>query len=290
MASFEKISPNRHVPRNRPVRRLTPHHVAGNLTAERTLGLQNFIRSDVPNRVSATYAIGSNGNIGLGLEETNRPWTSSSEINDNEAITFEIANHGGAPDWPMSDAALNAWLDLAVEICKFYGYTSVMYKPRPAGIANGTATEAWIASWNAPKTAMLITLHQWYAATACPGPFFVRNLPWLTEEINSRLSGKKPIRFSKDIALGTSVLRPIVPTIPSPGVPVPFDSYIVRPTVAALNVRSGPGTNTSILQVLRTPPGIAVTIVQETNGPGANRWGRLKSKVGWIALDHTQRV
>jgi hypothetical protein len=64
----------------------------------------------------------------------------------------------------------------------------------------------------------------------------------------------------------------------------PAEPFLVRVSINNLNIRTGPGTNYG--RVSYCPPG-AYTIVELSNGPGASRWGRLKSDIGWIALDYT---
>lgn len=187
-AAFEHLSPNCSKPRKGIIRRLSPHCMAFNGTPERCLNGGRFQTPDPVNGASCNYAIGSDGRIGLGVEETNRAWTTSSSRNDNEALTFEIANNGGAPDWHISDQAINAWLDMSVEICQFYGYSRVHYEAKPDHVIGGTAVENWIASWARPGE-MLVTLHRWYKAKACPGNYFVHQLPWLVREMNKRLAG-----------------------------------------------------------------------------------------------------
>ena len=66
--------------------------------------------------------------------------------------------------------------------------------------------------------------------------------------------------------------------------PIEDKSYMVRITAVALNVRSGPGTNYPVVKVLREG-GNSFTIVDEKNG-----FGLLKSGIGWIMLQHTERV
>lgn len=68
-----------------------------------------------------------------------------------------------------------------------------------------------------------------------------------------------------------------------PETPDTFEPYVVRLTAIALNVRTGPGTNYPVAQVIRG--GGAFTIVDEENG-----FGLLKSGAGWIMLQHTERV
>lgn len=64
--------------------------------------------------------------------------------------------------------------------------------------------------------------------------------------------------------------------------------YTVRVTVNALNIRKGAGTNTAKTGVI-TDKGV-YTIVEEADGIGATKWGRLKSGAGWISLDYVKRA
>ena len=64
-------------------------------------------------------------------------------------------------------------------------------------------------------------------------------------------------------------------------------SYTVKVTVTELRIRSGPGTDTQAQGFIE--PGV-YTIVEEADGPGAKRWGKLKSGAGWISLDYAEKV
>ena len=217
------------------------------------------------------------------MEETNRAWTSSSSANDNEAITFEIANNGPAPDWRMSDAAINSFLDLAVEICIYYGFDKVVYKTKPASITGSANVEAWIKTWSQPDE-MILTLHNWYANKSCPGPYFTRQIPWIVEEINNRLrdSARIPLRF-----VGENVVPP-PQEAPEPQKDE-IKAYTIRVTASALNVRKGPGTNYAIVKTLVNDPNV-YTIVEEADGVGSSKWGKLKSGLGWVSLDYTRKT
>jgi hypothetical protein len=69
--------------------------------------------------------------------------------------------------------------------------------------------------------------------------------------------------------------------------PAAFTPYLVKVTATDLRIRKGPGTNTSFVRYC--PPG-AYTIIAESDGPGASKWGQLKSKEGWIALDYAKKI
>ena len=66
-----------------------------------------------------------------------------------------------------------------------------------------------------------------------------------------------------------------------------FEPYVVRVTIDDLYVRTGPGTNYPDAGFC--PVG-AFTIVKESDGQGATKWGKLKSGIGWISLDYVQKT
>lgn len=66
-----------------------------------------------------------------------------------------------------------------------------------------------------------------------------------------------------------------------------FVSYRVRVKTTDLNIRSGPGTNNSSKGFIK--PGV-YTIVAESAGKGATKWGKLKSGAGWISLDFAAKI
>lgn len=127
--------------------KLTIHHMAA-VNADPVAVAKGHRDSD--RQASANYYIGSDGKIVGGVSEDLGPWTSSNKQNDLMAITFEVANSTGEPDWKISDAAYKAVIALAADICKRYRITP-HYNADPSG---GT-----------------LTLHCQFAATACPGPY-----------------------------------------------------------------------------------------------------------------------
>lgn len=64
--------------------------------------------------------------------------------------------------------------------------------------------------------------------------------------------------------------------------------YLVQVKVTDLNIRKGPGTNYDRTGKF-TGKGV-FTIVEEANGAGATKWGKLKSGAGWISLDYATRI
>jgi hypothetical protein len=142
--------------------------MAGNLTLEQF----GAIVANPARQMSANYAIESSGRIGLFCEEKNRSWCSGSSANDNQAITIEVANDGGAPDWHVSDAAFASLIDLCVDICQRNGIPALNF----TGNANGNLTQ-----------------HNYFQATQCPGPYLKSKFPYIAEEVNRRLQKENAI-------------------------------------------------------------------------------------------------
>lgn len=165
MVSYTKLSPFYSTMSNKQIKKITIHHMAGNLSVE-TCG--NVFQS---RQASSNYGIGSDGRVGMYVEEHNRAWTSYSSNNDGQAVTIEVANDGGAPDWHVSDKALETLIDLCVDICQRNGIKELVY----TGDTSGN-----------------LTRHNMFTATTCPGPYLQSKFPWIAEEVNKRLGNAKP--------------------------------------------------------------------------------------------------
>ncbi len=67
------------------------------------------------------------------------------------------------------------------------------------------------------------------------------------------------------------------------------ETFLFRVSISDLNIRRGPGTD--YLATGRFTGKGTFTIVEVQEGKGSTKgWGRLKSGVGWISLDHGERV
>lgn len=74
---------------------------------------------------------------------------------------------------------------------------------------------------------------------------------------------------------------------PPPSTATRFEPYKVRVTVTDLNIRKDPTKDSASKGYIK--PGV-YTIVEESDGKGATRWGKLKSGAGWISLDYAKKV
>lgn len=156
-------------PRNQKVCIFTPHHMAGNMGAKSCAEMHKR-----GNSCSANFYIGSDGVICSGVAENRRAWTSYSSWNDQRAITVEVANIKGKPNWEISEAAYKSLVALGAYVCKKYGFT-----PHYTGNKKGTITE-----------------HRMFKATTCPGPT-LHNLiasGQLERDIIAAMNADKPVQ------------------------------------------------------------------------------------------------
>lgn len=165
LISYTKISPNRTSPRRQPIRKITIHHMAGNLTVEQC----GAVFAPTSRRASSNYGIGTDGRIGMYVEEKDRAWTSSSPNNDNQAVTIEVANNTLGPNWTVSDKAMTSLIDLCVDICKRNGIQRL--------------------NFTGDKTGNL-TMHCYFKSTLCPGPYLKSKFPYIASEVNKRLGAE----------------------------------------------------------------------------------------------------
>lgn len=339
-------SPNHSGARTHKIDRITPHCVVGQLTAE---GIGScFTNPGV--QASCNYGIGKDGRVCLIVDEANRSWCSSSNANDQRAITIECASDTYDP-YAFKQITYNKLVELCIDICKRNGLTKVIW----FGDANKSL------SYQPKNGECVLTVHRWFANKACPGDWLYNRMGQLANEINAGLGN----------ASSTPTQTPTTPSVPNKIPNPPFTakvliddlnirktpsstddsnligkytgkgnftivevkdgwgllksyqknrdgwiylenaaycsiiggsqanssfsptasaaSYKVRVTVDELNIRNSPGTTgTKIVGAIKDKG--VYTIVQEADGSGASKWGKLKSGQGWVSLDYCRKV
>lgn len=294
LVDYILLSPNNSGKRTHKIDRITPHCVVGQLSAE-SIG-HCF---DSKNRkASCNYGIGKDGRVCLVVDEDNRSWCSSSNSNDQRAITIECASDTKAP-YAFTDACYNKLIDLTVDICKRYSKTKLVW------INNKEKALAYEPKDNE----LLITVHRWFANKSCPGDWLINRMDDYVTKVNNLIISKNEnntidklyrIRKSwsdtksqigaysvldnaiKECKEGYSVFDWNGNVVYNKNTNVAKE-YKVKVTASALNYRSGPGTDYKINGII-TNKGI-YTIVEEKNG-----WGKLKSEAGWINLKYTSKM
>lgn len=126
--------------RQKPIRTISVHHMAGRATAQACANTLN-------NRgVSAHYGIGVNGEIASYVEEENTAWSLGDRSANYENISIETSNSATGGDWPVSDKAYNSMVQLVADIAKRNNLGEL-------------------------KVGENLVMHKMYKATNCPGPY-----------------------------------------------------------------------------------------------------------------------
>lgn len=316
LVSYTKLSPNHSGHRTHSIDRITPHCVVGQCSVE-TLG---SIFAPSSRQASCNYGIGVDGRVGMYVEEKNRSWCSSSNANDQRAVTIECASDTTEP-YAFNATVYQKLVTLCVDICKRNGKKKLLW----LGDKNKTL------AYSPKSDEMVLTVHRWFANKSCPGNWMYARMGDLASKVTAQLSngtsGTKPesgypekltngyyrVRKSwtdeksqigafrilsnakekADGNKGYSVFSDNGKVVYSPSGTdnADFEPYLVQVNIADLNIRKGPGTNYG--KSGYTGKG-CFTIVEEADGVGASKWGLLKSykskRNGWISLDYAKKI
>ncbi len=177
LVTYTKLSPNHSGQRTHSIDRITPHCYVGQQSAE---SMASWLCN--PNaRASCNYAIDKDGRVALFVEEKNRSWCSSSNANDQRAITIECASDMFDP-YAINDKVYNKLVELMADICR----------------RNGKDKLIWLEDkgkslvYEPKDNEMLITVHRWFANKACPGDYIYSRLGQITKEVNKLLGAEEP--------------------------------------------------------------------------------------------------
>ncbi len=231
LVNYTKISPNRTSPRKHKIDTITIHCMACDLSVERC----GAVFAKRTRMASSNYGVGSDGRVGLYVEEKDRSWCSSNRANDHRAITIEVACEPVHP-YKVTDAAMTALINLLEDICRRNNIKQLL--------------------WNGDKSLLgqvdkqNMTVHRWFAKKACPGDYLYGKHGYIAAEVNKRL--------------GVTAVQPEPAQQPA-------GTYKVRITANTLNVRSGAGTSYKVTTTVKKN-GI-YTITAEQNGWGKLKSG-----------------
>lgn len=314
MVSYTKLSPNHSGQRTHSIDRITPHCVVGQCSVE-TLG---NIFLPASRQASSNYGIGVDGRVGMYVEEKNRSWCSSSNANDQRAVTIECASDTKSP-YAFKDAVYQKLITLCVDICKRNGKKKLLW----LGDKDKTL------SYSPKSDEMVLTVHRWFANKSCPGNWMYARMGDLAAKVTAQLgggaSGDTETEYPEKLTEGYYRVRKAWSDSKSqkgaykilsnakkcadanPGYSV-FDNngvniytpntstqtasdvpFTVKVSIFDLNIRKGPGTDYAKTGKF-TGKGV-FTIVEVQSGQGSTAgWGRLKSGAGWISLDYAVKT
>lgn len=170
LVSYYVKSPNYDPRGSHKVRGFAIHCFPGQITVERGV---NAFRN--PRDASANYVVGTDGRIGCAVDDENRSWCTSTEL-DYDLITIEMATDSFHP-YAVNKDALEGLIKLLVDRCK----------------AHGIKRLAWAADRDYARSGKLsedyqnMVAHRWFAAKACPGDWIYNREGGIAAEVNRRL-------------------------------------------------------------------------------------------------------
>lgn len=171
--------------------------------------------------------------------------------NWNANLTSIGVEHANRPDGTITEACLDNGAHLVAALC----------------IGFNLGRPQWLVN---------VFPHKYFSATACPGQIYGSQKDAYIKRAQywyDQMTGSKP--------------APTPQPSPQPA-PTPTTGYLVKITTPVLNIRKGAGTNFATAGSVKK--GEVYTIVAESAGQGASKWGKLKSGAGWISLDYVQKT
>lgn len=172
MVAYTRLSPNHSGQRTHSIDRITPHCVVGQLSAESICGCFTS-----PSRqASCNYGIGTDGKVSLCVEEKNRSWCSSSNANDQRAVTIECASDKTEPH-AMNSKVYDSLVKLCTDICRRNGKKKLLW----LGDRNKTL------NYTPKSDEMVLTVHRWFANKSCPGDWLYARLGDLAAKVTAAL-------------------------------------------------------------------------------------------------------
>ena len=240
-----KMSPNHSGKRTHRIDRITPHCVVGQCSAER-------IGDCFPagREASCNYGIGYDGRVCLIVDEANRSWCTSSNANDQRAITIECASDSTHP-YAFKDACYKKLVKLCIDICQRNGIKKMLWINNKEKALNYE-----------PKAGEgIFTVHRWYANKSCPGDWMYNRMGQLCDEVNAGLNGG-----SYNPPEQGAVVNYQAKVIADDGL-----NCCIQPYVANNNL------------IMTYPAGTILTITKEQNG-----WGY--TGTGWVSLDYVEKI
>ena len=127
--------------------------------------------------VSSNYGIALDGTIGLYVEEKNRSWCSSSNANDQRAITIECASDP-KPPYAFKPIVYDSLVKLCIDICRRNGKKKLLW------FGDKTKT----LNYSPKPDEMMLSVHRWFANKSCPGDWLYSRMGDLAQKVTAALA------------------------------------------------------------------------------------------------------
>lgn len=141
--------------RNKAIRCITIHHMAGVLSAEQC----GKIFQAVGRNGSSHYGIGNDGKIAQYVDEENTAWTNSNFASNSESVTIETSNSAIGGLWPVGEAAFNSLITLVADIAQRNNLGKLVPGDN-------------------------LTWHRMFTSTSCPGEYLLSKMNEIADRVN----------------------------------------------------------------------------------------------------------
>ena len=165
LATLRMFSPCHSGKRTHAIDTITPHCVVGQMSAD-SLG---HLFKDKTRQASCNYAIGFDGTIICIVPEEYRSWCTSSNSNDQRAITIECASDATHP-YAFNEKVWESLIKLSADIVQRYNMKSLRWM----------GTSEYIGR----PSVQNVSCHRWFDNKSCPGDWFFNRISQYCSEVN----------------------------------------------------------------------------------------------------------
>lgn len=180
LVDYTRLSPCNSGTRVHRIDRITPHCVVGQASVEALGSLfQDYSRQTAPN-----YGIGADGRVGLYVNEKDRSWCSSSNANDQRAVTIECASDKEDP-YAMKTIVYDKLIKLCVDICRRNGIKKLLW----------LGSKERTLAYDPADGEACLSAHRWFANKSCPGDWLYSRYGDLASAVTRELGGEKRVIY-----------------------------------------------------------------------------------------------
>lgn len=260
-------SPNHSGKRTSKVNIITPHIIVG-LATMQTLG-DIFER---PSRqASSNYGVCVDGIVGI-VDECNRSWCSSSNWNDQQAITIEVACENFYP-YKVPQDCFEDLVDLCVDICRRNGFKRMETTSSKDDLMNKLSSKS--------DDTVLLSRHNYFANTECPGKDLSSRFEELVNLVNEQLresdeSDSEEVNKMYRVQVGAYTVKQNAINMKQKLIDAGFDAYIKEEDISSSPVVKVPDSQ-PVVKPKKSNEEIALEVIRGSWGNGAVRKQRLEA-------------
>ena len=260
-------SPNNSGKRTSNINIITPHIIVG-LATMQTLG--DIFKN--PNRqASSNYGVCVDGIVGI-VDESNRSWCSSSEWNDQQAITIEVACENFYP-YKVPQEYFEDLVDLCVDICRRHGFRRMETTSSKDDLMNKLTTKS--------NDTVLLSRHNYFANTECPGKDLSSRFEELAKLVNEQLkesdeNESEEVNKMYRVQVGAYTVKQNAINMKQKLIDAGFDAYIKEEEISSNPAVKVP-VSKPVVHTKKSNEEIATEVIRGSWGNGAVRKQRLEA-------------